>query len=223
MRSNGNLTGEVADRLIELIIENDLHPGDRLPNEYALAEHLGVGRSTIREAVRRLVSRNVLEVRQGAGTFVSDKYGVPEDPLGLTFMSNEPGLARDLQDIRMMLEPEICAMLAQRITKKQLEQLRKYNDECTRLIEAGQDYSEADARFHRYLAECSGNQVLRNLIPIITSAVLVVIVATGDEHRAVTVTEHRSIVEAIARRDAAGARCCMIAHLNTSRETMHER
>lgn len=220
MKGNGNLTGEVADRLIELIIENDLHPGDRLPNEFALAEQLGVGRSTIREAVRRLVSRNILEVRQGAGTFVSDKYGVPEDPLGLTFMGNDPKLARDLQDIRMMLEPEICAALAQRITKKQLEQLKKLNDECTRLIESGQDYSEADARFHRYLAECSGNQVLRNLIPIITSSVLVVIVATGDENRQLTVMEHQRIVDAIFRRDAVGARNCMLAHLNTSRETM---
>ena len=222
MKTNGNLTGEVADRLIELIIENDLHPGDRLPNEYALAEQLGVGRSTIREAVRRLVSRNILEVRQGAGTFVSDKYGVPEDPLGLTFMGNDPKLVRDLQDIRLMLEPEICAALAQHITKKQMEQMKRYSDECTRLIESGQDYAEADARFHRYLAECSGNQVLRNLIPIITSAVMAVIVATGDEHRELTVKEHQYIVEAIMRRDAVGARGGMIAHLNTSRETMME-
>ena len=64
--------------------------------------------------------------------------------------------------------------------------------------------------------------VLRNLIPIITSAVMAVIVATRDEHRELTVKEHQYIVEAIMRRDAVGARGGMIAHLNTSRETMKE-
>ena len=74
-----------AEDIIDLIKSNRLEPGDRLQNEYELAKLLNVGRSTVREAIRILVSRNILEVRQGAGTFVSYKNGIPEDPLGLAF------------------------------------------------------------------------------------------------------------------------------------------
>lgn len=92
-------------------------------------------------------------------------------------------LALDLQDIRLMLEPETCAIVARGATPEQIDQMQAYCDEVTRLIEAEEDYSAADAKFHRYLAECSGNHVLPNLIPIIASAIGVVITVTNDEHR----------------------------------------
>lgn len=82
-----------------------------------------MGRSTLREAIKRLVARNILTARQGAGTFVSEKNGVPEDPLGLTFMMEEgaENLALDLQDIRLMLEPETCAIVARGATPEQID------------------------------------------------------------------------------------------------------
>nr|WP_325231707.1 FadR/GntR family transcriptional regulator [uncultured Oscillibacter sp.] len=219
-RGNATLTDTAVDDIIQLILDRNMKQGDRLPNEYDLARQLGIGRSTLREAIRRLVSRNILQVRQGAGTFVSDKRGVPEDPLGLTFMGHDPDLALDLLDIRLMLEPEICAIVAQRATEAQMEQLRRHCDELSRLIEYDQDYSEADASFHLCLAECSNNRVLRNLIPVITSSVSVIIATTKDEYRLLTNQQHRQIVDAICRRDAAGARYNMIVHLNTNRESV---
>lgn len=219
-KEGATLVDTAMDEIIQLILDRGMKEGDRLPNEYELAQQLGVGRSTLREATRRLVSRNILQVRQGAGTFVSEKHGVPEDPLGLTFMGDDPGLALELLDIRLMLEPEICAQVARIATEEQMEQLRAYCDETSRLIESGQDYSEADKQFHQYLAECSGNRVLRNLIPVITSSINVSISATKDEHRERTSVHHRNIVEAISRRDAAGARYNMMAHLNTNRESL---
>lgn len=217
-KDNTTLVDTAVEEIIQLILSQKMKEGDRLPNEYALAQQLGIGRSTLREAIRRLVSRNILQVRQGAGTFVSDKRGVPEDPLGLTFMGDDPYLALDLLDIRLMLEPEICTIVAQRASPAQMEKLRGYCDEVSRLIESGEDYSEADARFHRYLAECSGNQVLRNLIPLLTSSVHISIATTKDEHRHLTNTQHHRIVDAILRRDAAGARYNMVVHLNTNRD-----
>lgn len=78
-----------VDQIIQVILDRNMKAGDKLPNEYDLARELGVGRSTLREAIKRLVARNILTARQGAGTFVSEKNGVPEDPLGLTFMMEE--------------------------------------------------------------------------------------------------------------------------------------
>lgn len=211
-----------VEQIIQLILDRDMKAGDKLPNEYELAHELGVGRSTLREAVKRLVSRNILTARQGAGTFVSEKNGVPEDPLGLTFIAEEGGeqLALELQEIRLMLEPEICAIVARRATDEQIVRLQSLCDEVAQRIEARKDYSGADARFHRYLAECSGNRVLLNLIPIITSAINVAITVTKDENRRKTVQEHRRIVDAICRRDPEGAKYGMITHLNTSRDSM---
>ena len=221
--AEGKTRVELAvDQIIQVILDHDMKAGDKLPNEYELARELGIGRSTLREAIKRLVARNILTTRQGAGTFVSEKNGVPEDPLGLTFMmeEGEEVLALDLQDIRLMLEPEICAIVARSATPEQIEQLQKYCDEVTRRIEAKEDYSAADAKLHRYLAECSGNRVLLNLIPIITSAISVAITVTNDENRFISVTEHQRIIEAIRYHDPEGAKYSMIAHLNTSRSSM---
>ena len=99
-----SLVDTVSDQIIQLILEQDMQPGDKLPTEMELSHRLGVGRSTLREAVRRLAVRNVLEVHQGSGTFVSRKKGVPEDPLGLTFIGDGPKVALELSDIRLMLE-----------------------------------------------------------------------------------------------------------------------
>lgn len=219
-RENTTRAEATAEAIIELIIDSKMQEGEKLPNEFELAKMLGVGRSTLREAIRRLVARNVLQVRQGSGTFVSSKHGVPEDPLGLTFLSDTSRQVLDLLDIRLMLEPEICSRTVYVASDEQIEKMREYCDICEALIESGQDYSEADANFHCYLAECSGNLVLRNLLPIITSAVPVVIAATSDKHRLQTINEHRLIVDAIERRDALGARCCMLSHLNTSRASV---
>ena len=127
-----------VDQIIQVILDRDMKAGDKLPNEYDLARELGVGRSTLREAIKRLVARNILTARQGAGTFVSEKNGVPEDPLGLTFMMEEgsENLALDLQDIRLMLEQETCAIVARGATPEQIDQMQAYCDEATRLIEA---------------------------------------------------------------------------------------
>ena len=121
-----NMTSRIdlaTEQIIGLIQEKNLQPGDRLPNEQELATLLEVGRSTLREAIRRLVTRNILVVRQGSGTYVSDQMGVPEDPLGLTFIKKGSALAKDLVDLRLMLEPEMAAIAAERITEDQKKEL----------------------------------------------------------------------------------------------------
>ncbi|WP_153053508.1 FadR/GntR family transcriptional regulator, partial [Streptococcus suis] len=80
------LVEKASERLLELILERGYEVGDKLPNEYELAQDLEVGRSTVREAVRSLATRNILEVRQGSGTYISSKKGVSEDPLGFSLV-----------------------------------------------------------------------------------------------------------------------------------------
>ena len=214
------LTRAVEKKIIKIIKENYMQPGDKLKNEYELAELLNVSRGTIREAIKSLISRNILEVRQGAGTFVSNKNGVPEDPLGLTFISDikeDKKVALDLLDIRLMLEPEIAALAAVKGTTKQIKTMLEQCKIVEELIKKGEDYREADILFHKRIAQCSGNRVIENLIPIINSSVSLTINLTEDVFRQNTYKEHRAVAEAIASGDSLGAKCAMIVHLNTHR------
>ena len=214
------LTRAVEKKIIKIIKENYMQPGDKLKNEYELAELLNVSRGTIREAIKSLISRNILEVRQGAGTFVSNKNGVPEDPLGLTFISDikeDKKVALDLLDIRLMLEPEIAALAAVKGTPNQIKTMLEQCKIVEELIEKGEDYREADILFHKRIAQCSGNRVIENLIPIINSSVSLTINLTEDVFRQNTYKEHRAVAEAIASGDSLGAKCAMIVHLNTNR------
>ena len=212
------LVDTTADQIINLILEKDLQPGVKLPTEAELTQLLGVGRSTVREAVRRLVTRNILSVRQGSGIFVSREKGVPEDPLGVTFLVDRSKAALELSDVRLMLEPELAAAAVTRATAAQLAKLKAACAAVETCIAKGEDYQQADIAFHRCIAECSGNHVLENIIPVITSSIGISIEQTEDLYRQATFEEHRRILAAILRRDAIGARFCMAAHLNTSRD-----
>jgi DNA-binding FadR family transcriptional regulator len=211
------LSERVAEKIIDLIKEQDLKPGDKLVNEFELAGQLKVGRSTVREAIKRLISRNILEIRQGAGTFISEKQGIPVDPLGLTFVEWDDKLALDLVDVRLMLEPEIAAIVATRATNDQRIRIMEQCIKVEEIIARNEDYGEEDTLFHRYLAEASGNKIIEKLIPIINSSVSTNIDVTNNELVQSTLISHREIAEAVMRHDYIGARNAMTSHLHVNR------
>ena len=81
-----SLPQKISEDIISLILEENLQPGDKLPNESILSKRLDAGRSSIREAMKLLASRNIVTIRQGSGTFISEKNGVADDPLGFFMM-----------------------------------------------------------------------------------------------------------------------------------------
>ncbi len=83
------LPQQATEQIIKLIRENQLQAGDKLPNEFDMAGQLSVGRGTIREAVKILESRNIVEIRRGRGTFVCEHPGMMEDPLGLALVEDK--------------------------------------------------------------------------------------------------------------------------------------
>ena len=99
---------KTAQMLLEMIQKEGFGPGDKLPTEAELVESLGVGRNTVREALRILMSRNIVTIRQGSGTFISEKKGVVDDPLGFSMMEDRRRLTEDLIQVRLMLEPQLA-------------------------------------------------------------------------------------------------------------------
>ena len=104
-----SLAEQVADQINQVIIDQNINAGEKLPNEFELAARLNVGRGTIREAVKLLVARNCLEIRRGKGTFVVEKPGQIEDPLGFAYVKDKITLAVDLMELRLQLEPWVLS------------------------------------------------------------------------------------------------------------------
>ncbi len=222
-RARKRLLGDqIEDSLMEYISRDDMKIGSKLPNEFDLAEKFGVGRSTIREAVKSLSTKGVLEVRRGSGTYVISKRIVEDDPLGLSKLEDKYKLALELLDVRLMLEPEIAARAAEYATEEQIEQIRELALEVEELYSAGKDHMKKDIEFHRAIANSSQNRVVEMLIPIINSAITTFVNLTYRKLRDETISTHRAITEAIANHDSTGARCAMVMHLTYNRQLLYQ-
>lgn len=212
----------IADQISEDIARQQLKPGDRIETELEMAKKLAVSRGTIREAVKILVSRNILEVQKGSGTFISGKKGLTEDPLGLDFIPDKKKLAWDLLEFRMMVEPQIAFLAAQNITTEQLLKLEGLCNRADLLSSENKIRAEEDVVFHTCIAEASGNLVAPNLIPIIRNATELFIRYTGREKAPETVARHRDILEALKRRDPSWAKEMMVMHLTFNRQLLRQ-
>ena len=212
-KSSKSKIEETANNIIDFITSRQMLPGDKMPTEPVLMENLNVSRSTLREAIRALSARNILEVRQGSGTFIAKRCGVPLDPLGLTFIYDDDRLAIDLLDVRLMIEPQTALLAALHATEEQCQELLKQCALVEKRIQANQDYEE-DIALHMMIAEASGNRVLSNLSYILHTSVKKNIVSTEDALRDNnTLVYHRRLVDAIVRHDATGAYNAMTIHV----------
>ena len=216
-----SLVEQAAGALEEMIIGNRLRPGDKLPNEQLLAAQIGVGRGTIREAVKVLDSRGVVEIRRGRGTFVCKHVGRADDPLGFRFAQDKRKLAEDLSDLRLMLEPQLAARSARSAS---LEDIQTLQTLCTRVEErilAGEDYGQEDVAFHVKIAKMTGNTVMPQLIPLIAQGISLYVNLTNHTCAGTAAATHQAVVDAIRAHDEQAAYAAMQRHLLENRETLH--
>jgi DNA-binding FadR family transcriptional regulator len=202
----------------------DLAPGDKLPNEHQLAGLLGVGRSTVREAVKVLAAKKALDVRQGAGTFVlQPKPAGTEDILGIESAADKEKLLRDLLEVRLALEPRVAALAATWAGAEDIAEMRFHCAEVERLIREDRDYTRHDLDLHKKIAESSGNLVVANLIPVIQNAIMLFIIATHRVLKEETITSHRLIVDAIEAHNPLAASDAMTMHILYNRNSIESR
>ena len=213
------LAEQVADGIMNLIQETPYKAGDKLPTEKELCERTGAGRNTVREALKILASRNVLEIRQGAGTFVSEKQGIPDDPLGFSMVNDHVKLTKDLLQVRIMLEPQIAALAAQCAQEHEIRELEEILEEMEAAMKKREDYSELDTKFHTKIAQCTHNIVMENLLPVIGKGVAVFAREVAQTEYDRTWISHRKIFCYIRDHKPFEAEMEMQYHLlyNTSR------
>ncbi len=206
------LVEQTAKQILEMI-QNKYPTGSKLPTERELQEVTGAGRNSIREALKILASRNIVEIRQGSGTFVSNKKGVSDDPLGFSLISDRVKLTKDLLQVRVIIEPQIAELAAQNATSEDIENLEKVLVKMESLMKDKKDYSSLDNDFHISIAKCTHNIVMENLIPVISSGVTVFAKEVEETEFEKTLISHRLIFEYIKDHKPIEAKNQMEYHL----------
>jgi GntR family transcriptional regulator, transcriptional repressor for pyruvate dehydrogenase complex len=210
------VTEGAINQIKQMIVSGELRPGDRLPREADLAERLGLSRNSLREAVSALSWINVLDVRQGDGTYVTSL----EPQLLLEALSFIVDFHRDdtvlrFFEVRRILEPAAASMAAQRMTTDETSELKGILD--TLDGDASLEVLVAnDLKFHQRIAEGSGNPVLASLLDTLSAPTTRARIWRGltqDGAVARTRQQHVAIYEAIAAHQPDVARAWATVHI----------
>lgn len=214
------LAEQVEEQIYNLILEQQLKPGDKIPSEHDLVIKLNVGRSTVREAVKILSSRGVVVTKQGSGTYVKELVPDSLDPLKLRDIEDKLSLAMDLVDLRMILEPGIAELAAYNATEEETDELVKICDTVDRKILAGEYYIDDDIKLHVAISKCTRNKVIEQIIFVVETAVLMFVNVTHKKLTKETIETHRAVVDAICAHDPIGARSAMTMHIAYNRSAI---
>jgi len=204
----------VQESLRSYIVENSLAAGDPLPPEAFLAQQLGVGRNSVREAIKALESVGILETRRGVGVFVRKFSFQPLlDNLAYGLQASLRDVA-ELLEIRRVLETGLVEKTIAMIGPEDLAALRAVTERMRERAERNESFAEEDQQFHQLLFRCQDNKTLSALIEIFWAAFYK---ASGFANLAnptplATWRDHHEIVEAIAAKDAKAARRRLDAH-----------
>lgn len=221
-KQEASLAKRTADQISRLIVERRLTSEDKLPSEFELAELLHVGRGTIREGVKLLIARNVLEIRRGKGTYIAPNPGEIPDPLGFAYYPDQARLAMDLVEVRSQTEPWVAKLAAERAAPEDLAVLRETCSAVEQDILAERDHSKNDVLFHVAIAKGTHNTVVPKLIPIITYSITLFVSLTECRLRMQTLVDHREIMDAICNRDGERAGKIMAQHIEYNRAMLAE-
>lgn len=206
---------EIVRQVKAMIAEGRLKGGDRLPPERELAEKFVVSRTSVREALRALESLGLVEIRAGEGTFVRE-VSIEQlvEPLALLIVSQREALG-ELFEARRLLEPALAALAAERATPEDVQEMERILEEQAREVEGGRTGLAQDARFHAALGAAAHNRAITR----IAHAVIDLLAQSREESLNTpgrptrSHEDHRRILAAVARRDAAAARQAMLEHL----------
>lgn len=209
------LPEEIATRLLDLIKAEQLRPGDKLPAERELAAEMHVSRPVLREALRALAIMNVVEIRQGAGTYITALE--PQQLVShLEFVfSKDPVALSQVIETRRIVELGNVRLAAQRITPDELADLAALLRRLRDAVDDADRFAELDIAFHDAVCEAAGNFLLVQFMRIINTLGKVSRERTGAAltARKRALKDHEAILAALRAHDPAAAATAMEAHL----------
>jgi GntR family transcriptional regulator, transcriptional repressor for pyruvate dehydrogenase complex len=216
---------QIVRQIEDSILKGDLKEGEQLPPERDLALQFGVSRTAVREAVKTLREKGLVEAYPGRGTFItngtSHSFKHTLDRMMRGGPSEGPA---NLTEVREILEPEIAALAAQRADEEMVSAMREAVAVMDKSRSDAEAFIEGDLDFHLALAEAAANPLILSLIDSIVGLLReqrmrTYFVQGGPERGQY---HHKRILEAIEHRDPQGAREAMRAHLRQVREDSRE-
>ncbi len=221
MKSSDGVTAELVVQHVRGLIERgELRPGDRLPAERELAVQLGVSRPSVRAGLRSLAAIGVLQTRHGAGTFITD--GPPtlgSEPL--SFLAALHGFTRDeMFEARRALEVGVAGLAAERANDEQIATIAEEITGMFAALDDPQTFLIHDIRFHRSVAEASGNPILASLVEMVSALFYEQRRKTAQHGRDLKESAHlhRAIYHAIRAHDPKRASAAMSEHLSVAQQ-----
>jgi len=213
----------IRDYIKQFIIENELNAGDPLPPEGQLVEDLGVGRSSVREAVKSLQSLGIVDVRPGDGLYVRE---LNFDPMLETFqfgMQFDPQSVAELLQIRIWLEMAVIGDAVKSITSDEISRLDKVMLAWEQRLAGTEEYIDLDEEFHRIVYAVLDNTMLMKLFDVFWIAFLGL---ESDSLRESDAEEelrcHKDILQAIKARDTDLTRTQLLNHFEPIRQRIEE-
>lgn len=210
------LTQRAEEQIQDLIVSGELKPGERLPAEAEMGKMLGVSRTVVREAVRVLSAKGLVEARTGSGIYVRGvNSDMILDPMDLLLRSRAITV-NDIVEVRQLLEVHIAGLAAERASA---DDVRALEEAVAGLHKKGlspREYAEIDVAFHGRLAVAAGNPLFILLAQSVNAVMLdpICFVYTNEKHaREDTIREHAGVLERVKARDPEGARQAMAEFL----------
>ncbi|PYM74045.1 MAG: GntR family transcriptional regulator [Candidatus Rokuibacteriota bacterium] len=198
---------DIVRQVKALIADGRLNSGDRLPPERELAERFRVSRTSVREALRSLQSRGLIEIRAGEGAFVRD--------VSVEALIEPLALVGELFEARRILEPAIAALAARRASREEVGEMERILEEQAREVAQGRTGMAQDSALHAAIAEAAHNRaivrIVNALLDLLSQSREESLLTPGRPTR--SHHDHRRMLRAIRRGDEAGAYRAMRTHL----------
>jgi len=212
------LSEALFEKLLSHVVKGDWKEGEKIPPERELSEQLGIGRASLREALKALGLLGMIESRVGDGTFVCPRTEFLSRPFLWAITGADGSELRELIEARLMLEENTAFLAAERATPEDLERLGSAVEEMRTRLDDPAKTLEADIRFHVAVAQAADNRILLNAVQLLRNLMRPWILL---KHRipgaaAGSLEQHESIYGAILRHDSARAREEMHNHISSS-------
>jgi GntR family transcriptional repressor for pyruvate dehydrogenase complex len=209
------LTADICRKMVGQLIRGIWAEGEKIPAERELCQKLGVGRASLREALKALEIMGMIETRLGDGTYVCKRSEFFSRPLLWAIASSSEADARELVEARTVIEVELAGLAAEHATADDLKQIAEQLEQMVREKRNEKEFVRADINFHIAIGRAAANSILMNALHLIRNLlhkwILGAVGTRGVPEKACA--QHRRILDAIRKRDRAAARKEMRRHL----------
>jgi GntR family transcriptional regulator, transcriptional repressor for pyruvate dehydrogenase complex len=219
------LTADICRKMVGQLIRGAWAEGEKIPAERELCQKLGVGRASLREALKALEIMGMIETRLGDGTYVCKRSEFFSRPLLWAIASSSEADARELIEARIVIEVELAGLAAEHGTDDDLKQLTEHLERMVEAKSNPEEFVRADVEFHLAIGRAASNSILMNALHLIRNLlhdwILTAVGARGVPEKACA--QHRRVLAAIRSGDRTAARKEMRKHLQEMAEFVPRR